>query len=158
MDHVRAVSVVEAKLTELGSQCCPVEAEEFGGGRAVAAGVSECLAKERGLDEPHGTVVEVGFGQSAEGGAGRRGPVFDGGVQVVADGTERPGSVGDDVGRREVLRPQRPAAGDHGGVLDGCPKSADVLRPVAVRERCEKLGRQSGHDRCPRGGGMTGEK
>ena len=41
MDHVRSVSVVEAKLTELGSQCCPVEAEEFGGGRAVAAGVGQ---------------------------------------------------------------------------------------------------------------------
>ena len=100
------MSVVEAKLPELGSERCPVEAEEFGGGRAVAAGVGECLAEECGLDEPDSPVVEIGLRQPTEGRAGCRGPVFDGGIDVVAGGLERPGSGGSDLTSRQVLWPQ----------------------------------------------------
>jgi hypothetical protein len=98
-----------------------------------------------------GRLSPVGLGWSQDGN-----PLSVAGV--VAGGLERPGSGGGDLTWRQVLRPQRGAPGDHGGVFDGRPEIAYVFRPVAAQNSRDKLGRYRGHGRRLRGGGMPGEE
>ena len=53
-------------MPQLRAQRGPVEAEEFGGRRAIAAGVGEHLAQQRVLQRRAGAVMEVGLGAVAE--------------------------------------------------------------------------------------------
>ena len=55
-------SVVDPQASEFCAERGPIEAEESGGGRAIASGMGEGFAEEGSLDELNRTVEEVVFG------------------------------------------------------------------------------------------------